>query len=157
MTRINELPVLTLIAFLLTALPFYVRAGGYDPDFQPLDPQTLIDECVEKQRSLLDTGVTGVMREGMANVVVCLQDVIVDLTPVVFEPEVRTPEETRAMLDTMSKAYQSFMWQLYNEYRGCPAYCGTFYHIFHLDEYAMVLSTIINRMVDQMNEARISR
>jgi len=158
MRRVNRMVLWALTALLIVAWPAaHAAAGGYDPDFKPLDAQVLIDECVAKQQALLDTGVTATMREGMANVVGCLQDVIVDLTPVLFEPDVRTPEDTREMLATMNKAYGSFMWQLYNEFRGCPAYCGTFQQIFHLDEYAMVLSTMIRRMVDQMNEARLTR
>ncbi len=133
------------------------QSGGIDPDFEPHDAQVLIDECVAKQQALLDTGVTAVMREGMAKIVGCLEDVIVELTPVLFEPDVRTPKQTQEMLDTIRNAYQPFMWKLYNNFRGCPGFCGTLYHIFHLDAYASVLSTIINRMVDQMNEAYLSR
>ncbi len=158
MTRIKMRFVLMLAAFLIVTFPSsHAGAGGYDPDFKPLDAQTLIDECFAKQQALLDTGVTGKMRKGMARIVGCLQDVIVELTPVLFEPDVRTPEDTREMLDTIRNSYGPFMWQLYNEFRGCPNFCGTFYHTFHLDEYALILDTIINRMVDQMNEAQLVR
>ncbi|NQV45128.1 MAG: hypothetical protein HQ501_09510 [Rhodospirillales bacterium] len=158
MTRIKMRFVLMLAAFLIVTFPSsHAGAGGYDPDFKPLDAQILIDECVSKQQALLDTGVTANMREGMAKIVGCLQDVIVELTPVLFEPDVRTPEDTREMLDAISKAYQPFMWQLYNEFRGCPGYCGTLYHIFHLTSYANVLDDIIHQMVDQMNEAQLTR
>lgn len=158
MTRIKIQFVLMVAAFLIVTFPSsHAGAGGYDPDFNPLDAQTLIDECVAKQQALLDTGVTSNMREGMAKIVGCLQDVIVELTPVLFEPEVRTPEDTRIMLDTLINAYQPFMWQLYNEFRGCPNFCGTFYHTFHLSSYANVLDDIIRRMVDQMNEAQLAR
>jgi hypothetical protein len=147
------LPLIIVITIMVFHPFSAARAGGEAP-FTPINPDALINGCIEKSQAKLDTGVTARMREGGAEIVRCYEKIILDQASGMFNPEYLSQEVLKSYLDKIRYGYQKLYWALYNGHKKCDLWCGTDKHIYHLSAHEELLEKIIRDMIEERNEVR---
>lgn len=151
-TRI-PLTIMVLI-IVLSATPFLSpsRALGTEPKEIP-NAQILIDACWELSRKDRESGVTGRMRNGAADTVVCLEDIVLDQVDALFpDGKYLSRQKAREYLDMIEIGVQKLYWSIYNQHAGCVPLCGTIYHVMHLPPNARILEDMIRALIRQRQE-----
>ena len=151
-TRIPLPAIILFMALYAGQFFFPFQVWGAEQKTIP-DAQVLIDACWEISRKDRESGVTGRMRNGHADTIVCLEEVILDqLQPLFPDGEYLSRQKAREYLDMIQIGVQKLYWSIYNEHAGCDPFCGTIYQVFHLSPNARILEEMIRRLVRQRKE-----
>ena len=124
------------------------KIDQYAGSAKNIDPEILINICVDKYRSELDSGVTGRMRAGAADIIDCLNTTILaQIRAVMPEPDIAV-QRYEAYLDQLSYAHQRIWWEFYNENSSCQTNrCGTQLQVFHLSQHLALLKDILRGII----------
>jgi hypothetical protein len=114
----------------------------------------MIDTCWALSKKDRDSCVTGRMRSGSARTARCLQNIILDQSEEMFEPDTLSRQEVLEKTDKISEGYQTLYWAIYNTHKRCDRFCGTDKHVYHLSAYTSLLEDIIKDMINERNEVR---
>jgi len=144
-----------LIIFLLMIFPTFVQA-----EEKNAAAQKAIDACWAVSQEYRDSGVTAKMREGHLNTALCMEDHIIYLSEnYLYKDRPKLVDETKERLEMLRAGYGRIYWNLFNSHDECRTIlgCGTLYHIFHNNYYAVMLESIIKDHYLQIEKYELSK
>lgn len=107
--------------------------------------------CQQQYQHQLDSGIHSEMYNGSVAIQECLKkkliDKLVDLLPD------KDRSEIEAKVNAIVSNYSSLYWQIHNENKYCPDYCGTMNHLFHHG----AVNDLLERMIDDIDGENIER
>jgi len=127
------------------------------------DAQALIDGCWEISLEKRSTPTTAIIREGILDTVLCLENVVVDQfrlynprlsLPRDNDPKTTTIDKVGKKLEELRFSAGGLYWWIFTDNPGCDPTCGTMKHTFHLSENARILERMIRIMIEQRKEYR---
>ncbi|MBX3453907.1 hypothetical protein [Ferrovibrio sp.] len=137
-----------LVMLAAGALSAQVKPGRVTGPAANIDPESLINSCVNKYRQELDSGVTGRMRAGSADIIDCLNALILDQVRATMPNPNEAAQRYQAYLQQLSHSHQRIWWEFYNENTFCQTNrCGTDLHVFHLGQHIGLLKDILRGII----------